>query len=207
MYARSITLQGRPEAMDEVIRFIRDEAMPMAAGIEGYVGVSMLCDRQSGRCIVTTSWESQEAMDASRDRLAAARARAGELLSDDSPGVREWEVAAMHRAHEGHDDCCTRVVWGESDPSRAEDNLSTFRMAMMPRLEELPGFCSVSLLVDRATGASAMATTYDSREDMEGAVERAASMREEFSQALGVRITDMAEFDLVLHHLRVPETV
>ena len=80
-------------------------------------------------------------------------------------------------------------------------------MAMMPRLAELPGFCSVSLMVDRATGRSAMTTTYDSRADMDRAAEAAMALREEFAPAMGVRITDMAAFDLVLHHLRVPETV
>jgi hypothetical protein len=113
----------------------------------------------------------------------------------------------MHRMHESHDGACARVAWGESDPARAQDNMDTFRMAMMPRLEELPGFCSVSLMVDRATGRSAMTTTYDSRADMERAADAGRGLREEFAPAMGVTITEMAEFDVVLHHLRVPETV
>jgi hypothetical protein len=52
-----------------------------------------------------------------------------------------------------------------------------------------------------------MATTYDSRADMERATDAARGMREEFTPRMGVTITDMGEFDLVLHHLRVPETV
>jgi hypothetical protein len=80
-------------------------------------------------------------------------------------------------------------------------------MTLMPRMEDLPGFCSVSLMVDRSTGSSAMTTCYDSREDMDRATGIATSMREEFSSAMGIRITEMGEFDLVLHHLRVPETV
>jgi hypothetical protein len=32
-------------------------------------------------------------------------------------------------------------------------------------------------------------------------------MREKFTQEMGMDVTDMAAFDLVLAHLRVPETV
>jgi len=207
MYARSNTLMGNPQAMDDGMTYIRDEVMPLVQGMDGCVGLSMLCDRESGRCIVTTAWVSEEAMHASEPGVHDSRARSAEVFGSGAPEVREWEVALMHRMHEGHDGCHARVLWGEMDPAMAEDAMSTFRMTMMPRMEELPGFCSVSVLVDRESGRSAMTTCYDSREEMDRATDMAMSMREEFSQAMGVRITDMAEFDLVLHHLRVPETV
>jgi heme-degrading monooxygenase HmoA len=207
MYARSNTLMGNPQAMDDAIAYIRDEVMPLVQGMDGCVGLSMLCDRDSGRCIVTTAWTTEDAMRASDQGVRDSRTRAGEIFGGGAPEVSMWEIAVMHRMHEGHDGACARVLWGEIDPARAEDALSTFRMTMMPRMEDLPGFCSVSLLVDRATGRSAMTTCYDSREDMARATGIATSMREEFSRAMGITLTDMAEFDVVLHHLRVPETV
>jgi len=206
MYARSTTVRGNAEAIDQGIAYVRDEVMPAVMGMSGCVGLSMLADRNSGRCIITSAWADDTAMHASEQAADDLRRRAAEIMRGEYT-VQAWEIAVLHRAHEGHDDCCTRVVWGESDPSKADDNLSTFRMTMMPRMEELPGFCSLSLMVDRATGRSALATTYDSREEMERATPMGTQMREEFSRALGVQITEMAEFDLVLHHLRVPETV
>jgi heme-degrading monooxygenase HmoA len=207
MYARSNSLMGNPQAMDEGIAYIRDEMMPLLQGMDGFVGLSMLCDRDSGRCIVTTAWANEAAMHASEPGVIDGRERTAHVVGGSMPEVREWEIAVVHRVHEGHDGACARVLWGEIDPAQAEDALSTFRMTMMPRMEDLPGFCSVSLLVDRATGRSAMTTCYDSREDMARAAGIATSMREEFSQAMGITLTDMAEFDVVLHHLRVPETV
>jgi hypothetical protein len=134
------------------------------------------------------------------------RARAGQIMGA-RPEVAEWEIALMHRMHDGHDDCVTRVIWGESDPARADDNMATIRMAVLPELAQLPGFCSMSLFVNRDSGRSAMATTYDSREQMQQATDRAMDIRRRSTEATGVRITDVAEFDLVLHNLRVPETV
>jgi heme-degrading monooxygenase HmoA len=207
VHARTNTLTGDPQALDEGIAYIRDEMMPLLQQRDGFVGLSMLCDRDSGRCVVTTAWADEEAMHASEAGVAAGRERTAHILGGSAPEVREWEIAVLHRMHDGHDGACARVLWGEIDPAEAEDALSTFRMTMMPRMADLPGFCSVSLLVDRATGRSAMTTCYDSREDMARAAGIATSMREEFSSAMGVTLTDMAEFDVVLHHLRVPETV
>jgi hypothetical protein len=85
--------------------------------------------------------------------------------------------------------------------------LDALRMSLLPRLEEVPGFCSISMLVDRETGRSAAAVVYESREAMTRATEQTKPMREEFSRQMGTEITEVAEFDLALAHLRVPETV
>jgi heme-degrading monooxygenase HmoA len=206
MYARSNTIHGDPKNVDAGIAHVRDEVMPALMTMPGCMGLSMLVDRGTGRSIVTTSWDSEESMHASEQAVHDLRSRAGEVMGA-RPEVAEWEIALMHRVHDGHDDCVTRVLWGQGDPARAEDNLSTMRMTILPRMEELPGFCSMSLLVNRETGRSAMAATYDSRAEMEQATDRALAIRRETAENMGVQITDVAEFDLVLHHLRVPETV
>jgi quinol monooxygenase YgiN len=206
MYARSTTVRGNPMAMDDVIAYVRDEVMPALLGMSGCVGLSMLADREGGRCIITSAWADETSMHATDQSVQDFRRRAAEIM-DGEQHAQAWEIALLHRMHEGHDGACTRVVWGESDPARAQDNMETLRVAMLPRMEELPGFCSVSLMIDRATGRSAMSTTYDSRADLDRATEAATALREELTPAMGVHVTDMAIFDLVLHHLRVPETV
>ena len=49
MYARSTTFQARPGSIDEGIAFVRDEVMPDLMAMEGCTGLSMICDRESGR--------------------------------------------------------------------------------------------------------------------------------------------------------------
>ena len=85
MYARTTTLRGNPEAMDEGIAFVRDEVMPLVRGMDGHVGLSMLCDRDSGRCIVTSAWQSEDALRASAEAVRDSRTRAGEIFGDTSP--------------------------------------------------------------------------------------------------------------------------
>jgi hypothetical protein len=86
-----------------------------------------------------------------------------------------------------------------------DEMAETFRMGIVPRLDEIPGFCSVSVMGDRQTGMSVMTATYDDRASLDGSAEGVRSMREQFSQQMGTEVTEMAEFELAIHHLRVPE--
>jgi quinol monooxygenase YgiN len=206
MYARSTTVRGNPQSLDEAITYLRDRVMPAIQSLDGCVGLSMLCDRDSGRCIATTAWASEEAMHNSEGPMHAMRQRYADLLGG-RPEVQEWEIAVLHRSHTAPEGACSRVIWSRGDPADVERAMDTFRMAMLPRIEELPGFCSVSMLVDRENGRSVTATAYESRDSMNHASDTARSMREDFIGQMGGEITEVAEFELVLAHLRVPETV
>ncbi len=206
MYARSTTVYGDPMMLDGGIAYVRDTVMPAIHQMAGSVGLSMLCDRETGRCIVTTAWRDEMSMHDTEGAVHDMRARASEMLGGHSD-VQEWEIAVMHRMHEAHNGACTRVIYGQIDMSRLDDVVSTMRMSLLPKMEELPGFCAVSHMIDRETGRSATAVTYDSRADMTAAHDEAKALREEFASGVDMEITGMAEFDLVLAHLRVPEMV
>jgi heme-degrading monooxygenase HmoA len=206
MYARTNTVRGDPKAIDESIAYIRDEVMPLVQGMDGCIGLSMLADRDTGRCIVTTAWRDEDAMHASEAGVRASRERAGQIFGG-MPEVKEYEIAVMHRMHETGDGARTRVLWGSTEPGHMDDMLSSFRMVMMPKMEELPGFAACTMLVDRAANRTSLAVTYDSADAMSRAGERAAQLRAESPTTMGMTIDEIAEFDLVIAHLRVPETV
>jgi len=207
MYARTTTIKADPKRMDDGIADVRDNVMPAVSDMDGSVGLSMLCDRDSGRCIVTTAWETEEAMAATRERVLAMRQRATEQFGSRESEVQEWEIAVMHRTHTASDDSCARVTWSRIDPAQVDRMIDTFRTSLVPRIDDVPGFCSLSLLVDRQTGAGSLTAVYNDRQAMEASREQVMSMREEISRQVDMEITEVAEFDLVLHHLRVPELV
>jgi quinol monooxygenase YgiN len=191
--------------MDAGIDFVRDELMPAVRGMDGCVGLSLLADGDSGMCIVTTSWRDREAMQASAEGVRSMRDRAVQVFGGEYE-VQEWEVSAMHRRHEAHHGACARVTWIRGEPDGMERAIDAFRMSLMPRLDDLAGFCSVSLMTHPAEGMAVSAVTYDSREDMVENRESARALRDEFVTRMGLAVTDVREFDLVLAHLRVPET-
>jgi quinol monooxygenase YgiN len=206
MYARSTTVRGDPKRLDDGIAYVRDEVMPAVQQMSGCVGLSMLCDRDSGRCIITTAWADESAMHATEEAVRPMRERVAQIYGGASE-VNEWEIAILHRRREAPDGACTRVTWTRGDPAEMDRTTDTFRMALLPRLDDLDGFCSVSVMVNRDNGMCAVAATYESRDAMMRTRETVSSMRDEFTQQLGLEVMDIAEFDLSLHHLRVPETV
>ena len=206
MYARSTTTLGNPKMIDDAIAYLRDEVMPAVTAMDGCIGLSMMADRDSGRCIATSAWDSEEAMHNSESGMHDMRMRYAQMMGS-QPDVQEWEIGVLHRKHTAPEGACCRVIWSRGDPATADNVLETFRMTMLPKMEDLPGFCSVSLLVNRETGVATTATVYESRDSMNRATEMAKPMREEFTRQMGGEITEVAEFDLVLAHLRVPETV
>jgi len=207
MNARTTTLIADTNRMDDGIADVRDNVMPAVSEMDGCIGLSMLCDRDSGRCIVTTAWETGEAMAATRDRVMQMRARAVEQFGGQDPEVQEWEIAVMHRLHGAGDDSCARVTWSRIDPTQMDRMIDTFRTGFLPRLDEVPGFCSLSMLVDRQTGIGSVTAVYVDRGAMEASRQQISGMRDEFRRQLDMEITEVAEFDLVLHQLRVPELV
>jgi heme-degrading monooxygenase HmoA len=206
MYARSTTTRGNPQSIDDAIAYMRDEVMPAVQAMDGCIGLSMLADRDSGRCIATSAWETEEAMHNSESGIHDMRMRYAEMMGG-SPEVQEWEIAVLHRMRQAPEGACCRVIWTRGDPANIDSGLDVFKMSLMSRMEDLPGFCSVSMLVDRETGRGVSATVYESRDAMNRALEMAKPMRDEFSRQMGTEITEVAEFDLALAHLRVPETV
>lgn len=204
MYARSTTIHAAPGSIDAGIAQVRDEVMPMVGELDGCVGLSMLVDRESGRCITTTAWRSEEAMRATDEALRPVRERLAQTIGG-SPMVQEWEIAVLHRDHRSVAGARVRVTWVKVDPANLDRAIDVYRLASLPRLEDLAGFCSASLLVDRASGRAVSSVTYDTEEAMELNREAAASMRSATAKDAGAEMLDVCEFELALAHLHVPE--
>ncbi len=198
MYARSTTFHGRPENIDAGINFVKNEAGPTLTKTDGCLGLSLLVDRESGQCIATSSWESEEAMGASDEQLRPIRDRGRDILGA-SMQVDEWEIVVMHRTNHG---ACCRVSWLEGD---LDIMTETFRVGILPELEQTPGFCSASLLVNRSTGLGCATTAWETREAMEASRAAADDMRSRAANEASGKIVDVHEFDLTYAHLHVPE--
>jgi len=83
--------------------------------------------------------------------------------------------------------------------------IETYRMATLPALEEMDGFCSASLMVDRATGRAVSSATFTSRDAMVASRSAAQELRSRLAEDVGATVTDIHEFELALAHLHVPE--
>lgn len=90
MYARVTTFR---EPVDDAIRVTREQVVPVVLGLPGNRGGFFLVNRNEGKTLSLTLWESREALDASAgsiERLRGERTRdvpGSELLE-----LEEYEV-------------------------------------------------------------------------------------------------------------------
>lgn len=205
MFARTTTVAARPPGIDQGIRYVSDEVMPALQGIPGYVGVSTLVDRATGRCAITSSWQSAEAMRASEAQVRMIRDRVVVAFDAVDVSVDEWEVALMHRVHTSEADAGAHVSWIEGDPDTMGELVDAFRAARAD-LDQLPGFASASLFVDRAGGRAVSTVGYDSAA-MAKARPQEGEIRTSVADAACAYVIEVAEFELPISQLRVPELV
>jgi quinol monooxygenase YgiN len=207
MHARSITIMARPDSIDTGVAFIRDEVMQTLMGMNSCIGLSMLVDRSSGRCITTSAWQDQDAMRASDEQLRPLRARAAEMMGGGEPQVEEWEIAVLHRDHTSQPGACVRATWVRMDPQQLDRVVDIFKSVNLPAMEQTDGFCSASLLVNRHSGRAVTSMTFDSRDAMDRSRERGKEVREQSVREMNAEVVEVGEFELALAHLRVPELV
>jgi hypothetical protein len=206
VFARSSTIHAQPAMIKAGIAYVRDTVMPAMSHIEGFVGLSLMVDRQTGRCIATSAWQTGQEMRASAERVGPIRDAAAETFGGPAE-VEEWEVVVMHRAHHARPGTCMRATWTRTDPARAEEAVDVFKFGTLAKIEDLPGFCSASLMINRAEGRAVTTVGYDDRAALEASREPGAAVRDEAAREAAVEVLEVAEFDLAIAHLHIPEMV
>jgi hypothetical protein len=204
VYARSTSIQAQPSNIDAGVAYVRDEVIPALAALGGFVGLSLLVDRESGRCIAASAWETEEAERSSAERVGPLRERAAEVFGG-SATAETWEIGLLHRDHRSSDGACVRVTWLKVPPDQADRAINFYKSDVLPSLENLDGFCSASFLINRNSGRGVSTATFDSREAMDRNREQAKELRNTRTRELGADIVDIGEFDLAIAQLRVPE--
>ena len=99
MFARVSTYTGTSDEIDEAIRQVRENVLPSVEQLDGYKGASFLVDRQNGKSLSVTLWESEEAMRTSEEAANSLRSEVADALGTQMVGVERYEVGVA--AQEG----------------------------------------------------------------------------------------------------------
>ena len=206
MFARSSTILARPSFIDDGIAHVGDVVMPALARMDGCTGLSMLVDRDAGKCIVTSSWQDRDAMEASEVEARTLHDDAATVFHATADTAR-WEVAMLRRHRPSSRRANVRVTWLQTDPAEMDRFIDTCKLALLPELQDLDGFCSASLLVDRPTGRAVSSVSFDSRPAMLATREADQTIWAKVVNETAARVAEVGEFDLAIAQLSLPEVV
>jgi heme-degrading monooxygenase HmoA len=95
--ARSSTIEGQPEQIDQGTRRMIEDVLPRIRSLDGFSGVISLADRERGLTKVMTLWTSSDALAASESTVETLRNEAAEAAGGTIAGVERYEVAVAER--------------------------------------------------------------------------------------------------------------
>jgi heme-degrading monooxygenase HmoA len=81
-----------PSALDQVTAQLESEDVPGFQQLDGFKGMTVVADRQSGKTLALTFWESEDAMRGSEEAVKGARQRAADTGGAGEPQVERFEV-------------------------------------------------------------------------------------------------------------------
>lgn len=67
MFARVLTIEGKPEKVEDGIRYFWGEVIPSAQKLSGYEDGYILVDRKTGKLISVVMWDSLKDIEATSD--------------------------------------------------------------------------------------------------------------------------------------------
>ena len=93
MFARVSTFQGPVDQTAQGIRVAREQILPSARLQDGFKGIYILFDRESGESVALTLWHTEDDMRASEEAALRARTESARASGEVIIGVRRYEVA------------------------------------------------------------------------------------------------------------------
>ena len=122
MYARVTTIEGSPDRIDDAKRHLQEQVLPNLRQMDGFEGIVVLGDRQSGKVLGVAFWESEEALRATAEEDSggsgaadAARSRAANVAGGTVASVEQYEVFVNEAPSAGPLGTVTGTVGGVTD--------------------------------------------------------------------------------------------
>ena len=91
MHAAVLTFQGTPEQLEHDTQ-VGQRLLPIMREQAGFQGYYRLQDREGGKSLIITFWESEAALHAAREDSAQIRYEIDRDLGHDAPLVQIYEV-------------------------------------------------------------------------------------------------------------------
>ena len=118
MHARVTTLEGAPDKVDDATRHLQEQVLPQLRQMDGFEGFVAFSDRQSGKLLGVAFWESEEALQATEEKVAGVRSGAADAAGGTVAGVEQYEVVVFEAPSSGPVSGVTDTVSGVTDSVR-----------------------------------------------------------------------------------------
>ena len=97
-FVRLNTITGDPKKIDDAIKFVEKQVLPVLKALKGYRALLMSVDRLTGRSTVSTVWETIADLEASEPKVSSLRRDAADAAGASDVKVEIFETAFVEIA-------------------------------------------------------------------------------------------------------------
>jgi heme-degrading monooxygenase HmoA len=197
MFVRTVYATGDPARLDTAVRALNSEGRDLLEERPGYRGAGIFVDRDLGKLLTVSWWDSEEARHNSDEVM---RERRPALLQPfaGTVAVENYEVAIFHTLPHPTAGGGLRITRVEFDPADADLFADTFHASVLPRFETLPGLARAALFLDRERGRGIVGTLFTDHRSLAASRAGQAAARHEGAAKAHVTVVGLEEFQ-VLH--------
>ncbi|WP_433453874.1 hypothetical protein ACQPXS_37305 [Streptomyces sp. CA-142005] len=196
MFVRTVYATGDPAQLGTAVGALNTRGHDLLEERPGYRGAGVFVDRDLGKLLTVSWWES---VDARRNSDEVMSARRPELLQPfaGTVAVENYEAVVFHRAHRPVTGGGLRVTRLEFDPADTDLAADTFHAGVLPRLDVLPGFAGAALFLDRERGRGMSGVLFADRVSLAHSRSAQAMIRRESAAKAHVRVVALEEFEVI----------
>lgn len=185
MHVRVLRSKGSQERIDEGIENFKRHAVPTVKSQEGYAGIRLLVNRDTGESVVVGFWENEEALQRSEEALRELRSDASARFGAEPPAIQNYEAAIQHRKKATEAGNWVRLTTLRGEPAKVDEGIRHFESEVIPAFEQIDGFRGAILLVERTSGEALAATIWDSKQHLESSASSALPIRTRAAEVMG----------------------
>jgi hypothetical protein len=215
VHASLTTVRGAGPQASVTAGMAAESMLAWLREFDGYRGLLVLADPETGNARIISFWESLEALQRSergrrevRESMVAAAGAELEsveryelFFGEDLPATAEDLPSGPESA------AVARFTSFEGPPESIEEGFRTFRDDLADWFRDATGFRGWLALLDAPDGRSIGITLWASSQALEDEVASGATLRNEVAAGLQTSVTDVGRYDLVMLDLVSPDDV
>ena len=204
MHARITQLRVPAERVDDAIASFKDEVIPVAEKVAGFMGAVLLVDRESGAAAGITQWDSEESMRASEKAGEEMRAKAAQSSGGTVTDVSRYENVLMERFGAPRAGTFVRVTRGEAGEGKLDGLIEAVSGEALEAIKGAKGVLALIMGVDRGSRRFVISSVFDTAADREASMGVIKEIRERSFAAAQVKDVETLLFESAVVDMRIP---
>lgn len=206
MYVRIYALTGDPARLGAATRYLEEKLRPQVEAQPGSRGMAVLSNADLGICMISTYWDSADAMAAGERAVEVPPKEVTEMMGA-TVAAEQYEVPVFIRKGRPGPGAGVRMTRIDCDPAEISTAIEEFRHRTGPALLDMPGLDSAQFLVDRGTGRGIAVSTWEDMEILASTRSRVAALRTDLATVTRAQVRGVQEYMLNFSTVREGDNI